>query len=75
MQPFQAFDEKLKECMLELQEFIFSPEKATILGVRIAGQSFVIDFFNRKILVSKQELIDTEGSELTPAGQCLLPLP
>ncbi len=72
MPPFQAFDDKLKECMLEFQEFVFSPEKADILGVRTIGQSFAIDFFNRKILVSKQEVIDTEGSDLTSAVRVLL---
>ncbi len=72
MQSFQAFDEKLKECMLEFQEFVFSPEKADILGARISGQAFVIDFFNRKILVSKQEVIDTESSDLTSAVRVLL---
>ncbi len=72
MESFQVFDEKLKACMSAFQEFVFSPEKADILGARIAGQSFVIDFFNRKILVSKQEIIDFEGCDLTPAIRVLL---
>lgn len=72
MESFQVFDEKLKACILAFQEFVFSPEKANILGARIAGQSFVIDFFNRKILVSKQDLTDTEGRDLTPAVRVLL---
>ncbi len=77
MESFQVFDEKLKACMLEFQKFVFSPEKANILGARIssqsiAGQSIVIDFFNRKILISKQGVMDTQGLELTPAVKVLL---
>jgi len=77
MESFQVFDEKLKACMLAVQEFVFSPEKAGILGARIAdqsiaGQSIVIDFFNRKILVSKQGVMDAQGLELTPAVKVLL---
>lgn len=69
---FQSFDEKLKHCMLEFQKFVFSPEKADILGARIVGPSFEIDFFNRKILVSKQGLTVAEGSDLTPAVRVLV---
>ena len=72
MESFQVFDEKLKACRQAFQEFVFSPEKADILGVRIAGQSFEVDFFNRKILVSKQNLMDAEGYDLTPAVRVLL---
>ncbi len=72
MESFQVFDEKLKACMLAFQEFVFSPEKAEILGVRIAGKSFIIDFFNRKILVSKQGMMDADGIDLTPAVRVLL---
>ncbi len=72
MKPFQAFDEKLKECMATFQEFVFSPEKSDILGVRTTGQSIVINFFNRKMLVSKQGEIDAGGHDLTPAVRVLL---
>jgi Domain of unknown function (DUF3786) len=72
MKSFQVFDEKLKACMLDFQEFVFSPEKAAILGARLAGEAFVIDFFNRKILVSEQNLVDADGLELTPAIRVLL---
>jgi hypothetical protein len=71
MEPFQVFDEKLRACMLEFQEFVLSPEKADIIGVRLAGQSFVIDFFNRKILVSKQNVTDAKDRDLTPAVKVL----
>jgi len=69
---FQVFDEKLKACTLDFQEFVFSPEKAEILGARLAGESFVIDFFNRKIFVSKQDVVDADGQDLTPAIRVLL---
>ena len=36
MESFQVFDEKLKACVLEFQKFVFSPEKANILGARIS---------------------------------------
>lgn len=72
MEYLQVFDEKLKVCMLAFQEFVFSPEKAKILGAQITGQSFIINFFNRKIIVSKQSLLDTEGRDLTPAVKVLL---
>ncbi len=72
MKSFQVFDEKLKECMSKFQKFTFSPGKAGILGARIIDQSFVINFFNRKIFVSKQGVIDAEGGDLTPAVMVLL---
>ncbi len=72
MEAFQVFDDKLERCLLEFQKFDFSPEKAEILGARINGQSFLLDFFNRKILVSNQQVNDTEGRDLTPAVRVLL---
>ena len=72
MKSFQVFDEKLKACTLDFQEFVFSPEKAEILGARLAGESFVIDFFNRRIVVSKQGVMDAQGQDLTPAIRVLL---
>jgi len=72
MEPFQAFDEKFKNCMDKFRDLDFSPEKAEILGVRIAGPSVVVDFFNRKILVSKEAVTDAEGKELTLAIKVLL---
>jgi len=72
MESFQTFDEKLKAGMLAVQELVFSPEKAELLGVRKTGPSFVVDFFNRKILVSKQGVMDAQSLELTSAVKVLL---
>lgn len=72
MEAFQVFDDKLKICLQEFQKFVFSPEKAEILGARPTGQSFLLDFFNRKILISNQGVSDTEGRDLTPAVKVLL---
>jgi len=72
MKHFQPFDEKLKESMTAFQNFTFSQKKADILGVRITEDSFGINFFNRKILVSKQGVVDANGCDLTPAVRVLL---
>ncbi|MCP4723138.1 MAG: DUF3786 domain-containing protein [Desulfobacteraceae bacterium] len=72
MESCQVFDEKFKECMSEFQKFTFSPGKADILGVRIIDQSFVINFFNQKIFISKQGMIDAEKGDLTPAVMVVL---
>ena len=61
--------EKSQERPTPLDAYDFSSEKARILGVKKSGQSFTLDFFNRKITLSAQGI---QEQDITPAIQDLL---
>ena len=69
----KIFDQKFDKSMSQIQEQeIDFSDRADILGGRYKNNSLTFDFFNRKVLVTKDDIKDTGGTELTFAIKFLL---
>jgi hypothetical protein len=67
----KIFDQKYDESMSQMQEIDFA-QKADILGGQYKNNSLILDFFHRKIVVSKDGIKDLNNSDLTFAIKFLL---
>jgi len=71
MENSKVFDKTYKDYLAQLKDFDFL-EKAEILGAQKRGQSFVFEFFNRKIAFNRNDFTDLTGEELTFAVKVVL---
>jgi len=71
MDDSKIFDKKYNEYLSQLREFPFS-QKAAILGVQKRNQSYVFEFFNRRIAFDRNDFKDLSGEEVTFAVKVVL---
>ncbi|RLC21719.1 MAG: hypothetical protein DRH93_11240 [Deltaproteobacteria bacterium] len=71
MEDSKIFDKTYEDYLSQLEDFDFL-KKAEILGVQKRNQSFVFDFFNRKIAFNRNDFIDMAGEEVTFAVKVVL---
>ncbi|MBU8849875.1 MAG: DUF3786 domain-containing protein, partial [Desulfobacterales bacterium] len=64
MEKSKIFDITYSEYLSQLKDFDFS-KKARILGLQKQNQSFVFEFFNRKIVFDQNGFKDITGEELS----------
>lgn len=66
MEDSKIFDKKYTEYLSRVKEFPFA-DKAGILGIQKREQSYMFEFFNRKICFDGNDFADVDGNELTVA--------
>jgi hypothetical protein len=71
MESSKIFGATYNEYLSQLKDFDFS-KKAEILGIQKQNQSFIFEFFNRKIVFDRNDFKDITGKELTFAVKVVL---
>ena len=71
MEHSKIFDVTYNDYLSQLKDFDFS-KKADILGIQKQNQSFMFEFFNRKIAFDRNNFKDITGKELTFAVKVVL---
>lgn len=71
MKDSKMFDKKYNDYLSQVRDFDFS-QKAEILGIQKRNQSFVFDFFNRRIAFDKNDFTDITGENLSFAVKLVL---
>jgi len=71
MEDSKIFDKTYKDYLAQLKDFDFL-KKADILGIQKRDQSYIFEFFNRKIAFDQNNFIDSEDREVTFAVKVVL---
>ena len=67
----KIFDQKYDECISQLQEIDFA-QRSDIIGGHYKNKSLTFDFFNRRLVVTKDGIKDIDNADLTFAIKFLL---
>ena len=71
MESSKIFDEKYQEYLPLIKNFDFT-KKAEILGIQKQNQSFIFEFFNRRIAFDRKDFNDIAGNEVSFAVKVVL---
>ncbi|NOX35288.1 MAG: DUF3786 domain-containing protein [Deltaproteobacteria bacterium] len=71
MDDSKIFDKKYTEYLSYIKDFQFS-KKAGILGIQKRDQSFIFEFFNRRIAFDRNNFVDIAGDRISFAVKVVL---